>query len=220
MDSILITKPMAEARQLEAFCRTQNIHLEATSFIRFEAVKATIPGTMEALFFGSPRAVDFFLAQATIPEGCAIACIGEATAKHIRQLGYEVSFTGQRSGEPDSVAQALKTWLGTRKLHIAQSVQSNRSMAKALPESQTEAIIVYKTIADPKLIEGAFKWIIFTSPSNLEGFLIRNSVPAEAKVIAWGKTTEKALKAKGLQADFVLESASETEVIEILGRKA
>ncbi len=216
--SILITRSISEVPQLEAFCHAQKIHLIAESFIDFAPVKASIPSNIETIFFGSRRAVDYFLLQAEIPVSCEIACIGASTAAHLQKLGYRVHFTGTKAGDPQSVAEELKSWLGMRKLYVAQSAQSNRSMAKALPENQTEAIILYETISISKVISTPLNWIVFTSPSNLEGFLSSNSVSPETQIIAWGKTTEKALQSNDLKADFVLESASEAEIISILKR--
>lgn len=214
--TLLITRPLEEVPMLEAFCAERNIRLIAESFIRFEAVKAEIPSSMETLFFGSSRAVDFFLAQSAIPANCEIACIGPATASYLEQKGYRVHFSGEKAGNPDEVAEALKVWLGNRKLYIAQSAQSNRSMAKALPAEQVHEIVVYQTITVSKTVDVPLDHLIFTSPSNLEGFLISNSISPETKITAWGKTTEKALKNKGYQPYFVLKEASEAELISIL----
>lgn len=214
--SILITRPIEEVPLLEAFCAERNIRLLAESFIRFEAVKAEIPSPMETLFFGSSRAVDFFIAQSAIPVNCEIACIGPATASYLKQKGYHVHFSGEKAGNPDEVAEALKSWLGNRKLYIAQSAQSNRSMAKSLPAEQVREIVVYQTITVSKTIKESLDHLVFTSPSNLEGFLSSNSILPETKITAWGKTTEKALKDHGYHADFVLQEASEAELISIL----
>jgi len=59
-------------------------------------------------------------------------------------------------------------------------------------------------------------FIIFTSPSNVNGFLFDNSISDYCKIIAWGKTTENHLISKGFKVNYTLNTASENELIEIL----
>ena len=214
--SVLITKELFEVPLLEKFCAKNKMDLIANSFIRFSLVQAEIPVNIEAVFFGSKRAVEFFLLQSDLPVSCKVACIGETTKNYIENLGIEVDFCGSKAGDPEFVAQELKEWLGKRKLHIALSDQSNRSMSKLLPEYQVDEFIVYQTISDPKPMPDAPDLIIFTSPSNLNGFLVENQISSRSKVIAWGKTTEKALNAVNIHPDLVLQQATESELIEIL----
>lgn len=214
--SILITKPLAEVPLLATFCIENDILLMADSFIRFEPVKAEIPGKMETIFFGSRRAAEFFLQQSEIPANCKVACIGETTKKHIENLEIQVDFCGSQAGNPALVAEELKQWLGNRKLFIALSEQSNRSMSKVLPASQVQEMIVYQTISAPKTIHQTPDVFAFTSPSNLTGFLVENQLPSKSQIIAWGTTTQKALNALQITPDFVLKQSTEQELITIL----
>ena len=58
-----------------------------------------------------------------------------------------------------------------------------------------------------------FDYYVFTSPSNLEGYLALNSLPKNAKVIAWGKTTEKACFKNSITPCYTLENATEKELV-------
>lgn len=217
MPSILITKALQDVPLLEAFCLAQSVDLTAESYIRFEAIAAEIPDRMEAIFFGSPRAVDFFLAQGKVPEGCEIACIGKTTENYLLGKGFTVGFSGgSGAGDPEKVAERLREWLGGRKLHIARSEQSRRTIAGALPASQVEEMIVYRTITMSACTDCNPDVLVFTSPSNLEGFLKSNLIQPDTALIAWGKTTEKALNRLGHRATHVLSSASEQELVSYL----
>jgi uroporphyrinogen-III synthase len=57
---------------------------------------------------------------------------------------------------------------------------------------------------------------VFTSPSNLAAFLQKNRVPEAAKVIAWGNTTEKALRNSKVQVSRTLITAQLEELLEVL----
>jgi uroporphyrinogen-III synthase len=75
---------------------------------------------------------------------------------------------------------------------------------------------VYETIINSKIIEQQFDYIVFTSPSNVEGFLKENTISETTKVIAWGETTKRCLMEHQLEVWRTLKSASEEELIEIV----
>lgn len=214
--SLLITKSIAELKLLPFFCEANNLELIAQSFIDFELIKATIPTDIQVLFFGSKRAAHFFLEQSEIPENCHIACIGVTTKLQLEMMGIKVDFWGSEAGNPDVVAEELKSWLAGRKLHIALSDVSNRSMAKVLPKEQVVEIQVYKTVQQAIHLKTNPTILAFTSPSNLSGYLLQNTIPKNAHLIVWGKTTELALNNVGFKANYVLTYSTEQEVVEHL----
>lgn len=214
--SVFITKPIAEVELLKQFCEKNGMQLTGNSFIQFKLVKAEIQDEIKTIFFGSKRAFDFFLTQSDIPENCEIACIGKTTKKYIEESGFQVSFCGEKAGNPAAVAEELKVWLGNRKLHIALSAQSNRSMSKVLPKDQVEEIIVYQTLSNPQKTDKIPDVLVFTSPSNLKGFLVENTISPSSTMIAWGETTKTVLMEMGNQPDFVMQDSTEDELINIL----
>lgn len=214
--SLLITREEVELGRLVEFCCAQKIRLTAQSFIRFEAIPASIPREMEVLFLGSQRAAAFFMQQGTIPESCQIACIGEATKLHLEKMGLKVHFFGSVAGHPETVAAELKTWLSGRQLHIALSDISNRSMAKLLPPEQVTEILVYKTIPTAFPLVIIPDVIAFSSPSNVNGFLLENEIQPTTLLIAWGTATAQTLKQLGYEVQFILKNATEEELIQIL----
>jgi uroporphyrinogen-III synthase len=214
--SILITKNFAELNPLISFCEVNDLELTAQSFIDFELIESPIPTDIQVLFFGSKRAAHFFLLQSEIPPNCHVACIGETTKIQLEKMGITVDFWGSQAGNPDVVAEELKQWLGGRKLHIALSDVSNRSMAKVLPKEQVVEIPVYKTKQQAIEISANSTIIAFTSPSNLSGYLLKNHIPKNAHLIAWGKTTELALSNLGFQSQHVLTYSTENELVEYL----
>ncbi len=213
---LLITKNQTELTVLPSFCEKNQVELIAQSFIEFEGVQSPIPPGIQVLFFGSKRAAHFFLLQSEIPSHCQVACIGETTKNQLEKMGIQVDFWGSEAGNPDLVANELKNWLAGRKLHVPLSDVSNRSMAKVLPTEQVVEIVVYKTKQQALEITIQPMVLVFTSPSNLAGYLIKNTIPANAHLIVWGKTTELALNKIGFQADYVLTYATETELVEYL----
>lgn len=217
--NILVTKPIEELQELESFLNKISCRLIAQSLIQFELVEATFPLNYDAIFFGSKNAYRFFAQQIDLPKNVAVACIGETTRNLLEKAGVTVDFYGTHAGNPDLVAMELKQWLGDRKMLIPLSDVSNRSMSKQIPTAQCKEVIVYRTKSIATSIQEQLDWVVFTSPSNLRGFLASNEVSLTTKTIAWGKTTEKAMKSFQIHVDFVLENSSEAELIELLASK-
>jgi uroporphyrinogen-III synthase len=60
---------------------------------------------------------------------------------------------------------------------------------------------------------------VFTSPSNFLSFIQKNTLEPNQTIIAWGKTTEKAIRNAGYVVNATLTYASEEELVEVLGRE-
>ena len=216
MKRLFISKSILDLANLPSFCETNGISLVAQSLIRFEAVPFTLTKPCQVIFFGSIRAVRFFLQHAKMPTGVAVACIGSTTAERIRSLGIEVDFIGDKSGQPSRVADDFVQWLGPRSVLIPCSEQSNRSISKRLPIEQCEEVQVYRTLDACQSIADCDTYV-FTSPSNLNSFLRCNPKPIGI-VIAWGETTAKALREANIHVTKTLHHSTEAALIEYLTR--
>ena len=213
MKSIYITKELEDVTQLKQFCAFQNIDLHATSQLSFEAVPFTVIEPFEVVFFSSVRAGRFFLRSYDGPlSSLQFACIGEETAQ---KFNIEFAFVGKEAGNPEKVAEKFKNWLGDKRLLIPHSSLSHKTIAETIPSSQCESVCVYNTLLSPQSIPESEVYV-FTSPSNLAAFLQKNKVPESAKVIAWGNTTEKALRNSKVQVSKTLIKAQLEELLEVL----
>lgn len=209
---VLITKEQINSKSLLDFCAQEGIQLTCQSFIGFEGLDFSLDEEPRHLFFGSPRAVDYYLTQAEIPSGCAIYCIGKATANHLGQRGISVRYYGKEAGNPALVGAEIKELLHGEILHIALSTQSNHSILKALGEEQCRLIYVYKTLEKPAILPEKYPVYIFTSPSNAQAFLQSNTLDDDAIVIAWGQTTKGFLEMYHVAPRFTLRFSEEDEL--------
>ena len=212
---LFISKNINEIEQLINFAQEKNIELIAHSFLQFEAIPFKIKSSYNAIFFGSPRAVDFFLKQEIVDPSVFIGCVGEITAQALIEKGYIPNYIGKLAGDTSKIALEFKELVGDRTILFPQSSISNRSIASVFPEEQIKEISIYKTETYPKTIPSCDCYV-FTSPSNVDGFLKENQFPSTAKIIAWGKTTEKYLIEKGLKVEHTLKNSTVEELIEYL----
>ncbi len=212
---LLISKPIIEVQELVEFCKENDFELFAHSFLSFKAIPFDFPVESDVVFFGSKRGVEYFIDQKSIPENIEIACVGNGTANYIKSKGYNPSFIGEKSGKIDSVAEDFKTWLGDRKVVFAQAKDSNRSIAKEIDPTISTEISVYETIINSeKIVESDI--YVFTSPSNVDGFLLENRIAENSMIIAWGDTTEKHLIKNGFTVHQKLKNSTISELLEIL----
>lgn len=209
-NSLFISKASHEVLALERFCELKGINLIAESLIKFEAVPFSVERTFEVIFFTSIRSAHFFLKQETVSKNTAIACIGLGTAEKLQALGLDVSFVGDKSGNPSDVAQEFKKWLGKRIVLFPQSTISKRSIVSILPENQCLELTVYNTLANCKEIPHCETYV-FTSPSNFESFLLCNNTP-QGKIIAWGESTKKCIEKYELPVSTTLEFSNLNEL--------
>jgi uroporphyrinogen-III synthase len=210
---LFISKNINEIEQLINFAQEKEIELIAHSFLQFEAIPFTIDFNYEAIFFGSPRAVDFFLEQEKLDSSVYIGCVGEITAQSLQKKGYTPHFIGKSAGDTSKIGLEFKELVKDKKVLFPQSSISHRSIASLFQVNQIEEISIYKTAIYPKSIPTC-DYYIFTSPSNVDGFLIENQFPSSTKIIAWGKTTEKDLIEKDVKVEYTLKNSSVEELIE------
>ena len=216
ISSLFISKNEDEVQTIQRFCSQQGIHLLAQSFLSFELIPGTIQSEAEVFFFGSKNAFSFFLDLEIPFKQKQLAVIGEATKNYIEKLGYEVAFSSSNAGIPEQVANEFKDFLKMRKVAFFQSDLSKRSISGHIPANQREEYIIYSTKLNAITLPEEASIYVFTSPSNVDAFLLHNSIPTDAIIIAWGKITERALREKEIHPEIVLTSAKQEELIERL----
>jgi uroporphyrinogen-III synthase len=215
--SIFLSSNSDSSLPIVDFCNKNGILLARRSFISFQQVPFEVPNDWEVVFFSSPRSFDFFVSDHfSLESHQQIACIGEETKNHIEFRGYVVSFFGENAGNPKEIANEFKDWLGPRRALFPQSTRSNKSIETELPETQRIPLLVYETVEDPILFREVFSIYIFTSPSNYHSFISVNSIPKEAKILAWGTTTSRAIVKSGRTVDFILKTSTYSELHRIL----
>jgi uroporphyrinogen-III synthase len=211
--SIFITKEIDAHSDLKQWCFENKIKLVSKSFLTFEPITSSDIPKEEVYFFTSKRAVSYFISQFQLPDEVKIACVGQATANECIKNNINIDFIGQASGNPVLVAEELDHYLGNQSIVFIGALEGSDAIYNELVTLNKSKFPVYKTLIQSELINENFQYYIFTSPSNLEGFLKLNTIPTESKIIAWGKTTEKALIDRGFHTYLTLENSTEKELI-------
>jgi len=165
------------------------------------------------IFFSSKQGVHHFFERDPDIGKCELAAIGEGTARLLRKYG-EVSFVGS---VPDTaeVARAFRAVVGRKKCWFPISELSVRTVQQALPASQVNDIICYRTVENPRPV-GHPDILVFSSPSNVDAFLKVNAILPIQKVIAFGKTTAAALTRHGFDQVVVSRGTSDAALLDAI----
>lgn len=212
---IFISKNASEIDPYRSQFEQLGYNVITHSFLSFVPVPFEVQREYDVIFFSSVRSVMFFKASQSIPAHTLIACIGDKTAELLAQLGHTVDFKGSQSGDPKVVAAEFKEFLEDKNVLFPLSDRSLKSISSEIADEQKEEVVVYSTAVIGKAVEECDVYV-FTSPSNVEGFFELNTVPVEAKVIAWGKSTEGVIGARGIAVSGCLGKSGIGEVMEYL----
>ena len=86
------------------------------------------------------------------------------------------------------------------------SDKSHRTVKKALDPKQYREVVVYKTELVERELDQIFDILVFTSPSNVKGFLKSgNRTPPSAQVMSIGNSTKAELRKNGIQSTISWE---------------
>ncbi|NRA11056.1 MAG: uroporphyrinogen-III synthase [Crocinitomicaceae bacterium] len=204
---VFISKNESEVHVLKAFLTSQEDILVAQSFLHFSQVAFNTSKDYDVIFFGSRRAVDYFLQNSEIPNSVQIACVGSKTAEAIQKQNREVAFIGDNAANIQEAAQSFKKWCGSKTVLFPISTISLKTFSSLFDENQKIEVEVY----DTKIVSAPVPdcdTYVFTSPSNVQGFLESNELPNHAQVIAWGISTQDALIKNSIAVQTVLVKPS------------
>lgn len=195
IERILITRPEGSYPQLSHWCKSHNLILTYQPFIRTQSrPKQYLPET-DWIFFSSPRGVHHFFEHYSIPAK-RVAALGTGTASALKEHGVISSFTGSADASPARIGVAFRDILDPKESVLFPiSQRSKRTVIQQLPPNQIETVITYETLFmeqislhhDPELI-------LFTSPSNFEGFLKHFKDDGGEKWVAFGETTAASIR--------------------------
>jgi len=215
--SLFFSSELTPGSPLWTFCEQRSWDLTACSLLGFKALPFTIKQPFDVVFISSPRAFNYFRSQITDSELIHYATIGTGTSKHLNKFHSSIVFTGEKSGDAASVALDFKEWLGEKRVLFPLSNRSHETVAAVIPDSQKEIVRCYAT----ELLAMTLKpndIYVFTSPSNVDAFLLKNKLSSSSMLVAWGKTTEKKLVDLGFSPTVVLEKSTEEYLVAELGK--
>lgn len=215
MKTVFISKAAIPNGPLHSFCKENNLRLIDKSLLAFKGVcPEEKPVNTDVIFFTSPRSVQFYFNYFNY-DNQLLATVGDSTAKELEKHKLSAHFIGQTASKPKQVAKAFKAWLGNKMVLFPQSQRSNRTMQSELNPDQYIDLVVYETHLETKKFEHSPNYLVFTSPSNAEAYLLSNEITNEQLLLSFGTTTADYLTRRGIKNSCLNEPTEEAVVSEI-----
>lgn len=178
------------------------------SFIATESLPFQLPEiACEWIFFSSPRAIDAVMNNGIKLNAFKIAVAGKGT-KAALPPGIDAKFIA-RSTAMHEEALRLAATIGKERIFIPHSTRSNHTFSSVIPEKQQVKVLAYTTTPVCLQVFDA-PIVVFSSPSNAEGYLIGHKIDNSKRYIAFGETTASYLKSQNMQVFQTLKEIKES----------
>ena len=205
--SIWISRSLAKDSIFNKLTKSSSVSLTAESLIEMKIIKIDSIPACDWIFINSAFALNSIIHLKSGLKSKKIAAFGESTAKYIQKNGLKVDFIGK--GSPTNVAQGFSSILNSKEIVFFPSSNKSLGTVQSIIDNRNKIILeTYQTFSIDKQVEN-HDYLVFTSPSNVEAFLLSNKVNNQ-KVISIGPSTTKALKNAGIIN--VLESFQSSEL--------
>lgn len=174
------------------------------SLIRISYIPFSSPGSHDAVFFYSQKAIKHFLNHCPYDSGKQYGVMGRASAAVFAELtGAEADIVG--AGDKEALAAEMNTkWKGLTVL-FPQAQRSLRSLEILLTKQTVINLVVYENALDDSIELEEFDILAFTSPLNVEAYIEKQKINSE-QVYAIGSTTAaKIRELTGLEVAYCEE---------------
>ena len=205
--SIWISRSLAKDSIFNKLTKSSSISLTAESLIEMKIIKIDSIPPCDWIFINSAFALNSIMHLKSDLKSKKIAAFGDSTAKYIQKNGLKVDFIGK--GAPTNVAQGFSSMVNSNEIVFFPSSNKSLGTVQSVIDNRNKIIVeTYQTLFIDKKVEN-HDYLVFTSPSNVEAFLLSNKVN-NRKIISIGPSTTKALKNAGITN--VLESFQSSEL--------
>lgn len=191
--SIFISREAYENNNLNRWLSSLGFTIENKSLIDLKKLTIKELPKSDWLFFSSKHAVEFFFMQKPEIGTTKIGCMGKGTSQVLREYGRRADFIGT-STDTKLVGKQFAARVGPGKVVFPIARDSMRTIQWQFAKPQNVIDLpIYATLKVPHEVSTKTDILVFTSPSNAESYLEKNSVQPHQKVIAMGESTEKTL---------------------------
>ncbi len=197
--SVLITRDLKEDSFFKNVLEGNGYSVQGISFIETKVVAInTIPQT-DWIFFASTSAIEKFFSQnPEIKAKTKFGVIGKSTEQELKKHNRNAAFVGSIN-DTKVVGKKFVKAVGEETVLFPQAKGGLRTIQQQFADTtKLFDLVVYETVKKENLVLPEVEIVVFTSPSNVDSYFKKGKISANQKVIAIGKSTEKALTEKGI----------------------
>lgn len=206
---VFVSRDLAADSYLRRVLEARDFSVDGRALIETNPVPiGSLPDT-EWIFFSSKQAVQHFFRQRPDVGSRRFACVGKPTAEALRKFGHRADFIG---GSTDTrlTGKQFAARIGDDRVLFPQAKGSLRSIQQQLVrKGQAIDLVVYETILRNEIAVSPASIYVFTSPSNVDAFFAKNTLPSDARVVAMGHATRSSLRDKGVSHPHLPDSFDE-----------
>lgn len=210
MKKVFISRYLSEDSIFCKMLAASEFEVHGETLLTFSMVPVEMLPQAAWLFFYSKNGVRFFFQQIPLNriDSVKLAAIGPGTAAFLESVARPPDFTGD--GEPGSTAAAFLKLAVNQRVLFPQAKESRQSIQKLLSPYLTPLdLVVYENLPRQDVQLPVCDVLVFTSPLNARAFFAEQRWNKNQKVVAIGKTTEKALQELGIDRISVAEEPTE-----------
>lgn len=186
-------------------CKERGWQVSGQAFITIRPLPFTYPNKRPTwIFFSSKNAIAPFFAKYEAMPGVKFAALSRATADALRPNVYSVDFEGHGNDTNEIGEQFQRHLLSTDFIWFPGAADGKRSIQGQLQDNSYLDIPLYYTEPKAGMPFEPYDLILFTSPSNVEGYLLNNEILPYQRLLAIGKTTAQKLKSLGYSPETAL----------------
>lgn len=214
--SILVTRLLKDDSLIRKWAAEKQIDLIEKSFIETVAVTGLAIPKTDWIFFSSPQSVKLYFAHYKLAAK-KVAALSLGTYAELSSYALSVDYVGSDSKSTKEIgSDFFKQIDSSETVLFPLSDISKKNISSQNNSKKVIELITYKTELVNDKLEQIPAIILFTSPSNVDGFLLQNTPELKTQILAIGATTGGHLRSLGFKDILISDSTNEKELVKAL----
>lgn len=213
MSKIFISRNLSTTSPFKKELADLDLEIIGQSLLQFAPIQFGAIPEVDWIFFYSKNGVKFFLEPlinhpSFHKNKVKWAAMGKGTAQALTAYQIQANFIG--NGHPKTTAQAFEAVASGQKILFPRAKNSKKSIQNLLrSQAKISDLIVYKNDIKITFSIPYCDILVFTSPLNAMAYFQKYPLNPKQKIIAIGKTTQKALQKLGIANSITAAKPSE-----------
>ncbi len=200
---VFISREVGEHSYFRKALSKHQIEVEGRSLIKTFPIVHTLDPfylkNIDWIFFSSRNAVNyFFQLNPVLSKKVKFGVAGRGSEDSLRKQGYLADFVGE-GGDIQEVAAEFARRVDGETVLFPRAQDSLQTIQKQLTDAtKVVDLPIYETVIEEEVDGTSAEVLIFTSPSNVDGYFAENLLEPGQTVIAMGNSTGKKLDEIGV----------------------
>ena len=216
LKTIFISRNLTKESPLKNL-QNYDIQIIDESLIEIAQIRYSYTPQTTWIFFSSKNAIKYFFAQnPQLSESVKYGVISNASAHYLLTFDIIADFIGQ-GVDVVKIGKDFRDILKDNSVLFPQAIDSLQTIQKQLAFTNTcYNLYVYKTTIKADFVIPHTDVVIFTSPSNVKAYFIKNTIDIKQLVLAMGTSTKYKLAEYGVTNVLTPLEFSENALLDLV----